>query len=537
MSEALTPDETDVLAQALDDIDSAQEDPDNETKTTDETNEIKSSEVEKEPNTEAKPSPKQETLTVKTDASNIGTTTLTAGNKSPSRSLVRTPSQKTADRFLHDSDHEEEEEKPPEEEPARYPCGECLCFITFLILFTGMAIFSIGNSDHNYTQTSSFRKPLVEVETFYGWNTDHDTVTEKHFNDVSTIADIYHYMRQILIPFLLSNPKKMNGSTAAYVQNSHVLLGGIRLRQIRQEALECTYDGWKDAVCLKEHQITREDQYFWNDNGDNVTYSYIDSSVLLDQRYRGKFDSYPGGGYIQDLPSNLSVAMDIVNHLEAYDWIDAATLFLSVDFNAYNPSVSLHTVVRLTWEMPTSGIFSNDEMKTWKFDRYHGDVSGFVLWFIHVIFFVFVVIISGFTLVDVYRYYSGDNADKLWTSYRVMDVLNLIIFYCLIAMFIHNETYEKSLINLYAFDGAFVSFRRLQALSLVEAYCFAIGGFLLWCKLFKYLSFHPKFKFLFFMLQRGLQDIVMFCMILFVFYLAFAISGFVMFSSDVAAYR
>lgn len=62
-------------------------------------------------------------------------------------------------------------------------------------------------------------------------------------------------------------------------------------------------------------------------------------------------------------------------------------------------------------------------------------------------------------------------------------------------------------------------------------------GLLLWLKMFKYLSFHPKFHFLFLMFWRRILDIVMFAMVLAVFYLVFAISGFLLFNSDVAEFR
>jgi len=261
--------------------------------------------------------------------------------------------------------------------------------------------------------------------------------------------------------------------------------------------------------------------------------------VLLDQRYQGYFNHYPGGGYIQDLPLNYSQSVAIIDFLQDIQWLDAATLMVSVDFNVYNPSDSLHTVARLVWEMPTGGIFSNDEIKTWKFDRYHGEVSGSVLFIVHVVFAMLVVIISGMMAVDIYRHYSAhenEKKKKFWSKWRMLDMLNIVIFYVTMVLLLYNESVQKNRIDL--FDTTqFYSFRRLQALSQLEAYSFAVNGFLLWFKLFRYLGFHPKFRFLFYMMSRGWQDLVMFMVILFVFYLAFAFSGFLIFGSDVLEYR
>ena len=275
----------------------------------------------------------------------------------------------------HEGEEEEEWDDGKTHLAEEFKCMECICYLIFLIIFTGMAVFSIGASDLNYTQTQSIRN-LLYTDEFKGWN----GISEKSFNDISVIDDIYLYLKQILIPFLLTDSDIINNTEIYYVQRKHILLGGIRLRQIRLKPIECddicvdkTLGGgfkcqmeinrFNDTFCYEPdaQDIDRGIVWFTND----TSYEYVDSADLLDQRYQGKFNAYPGGGYIQDLPLDMSDSIEIINILEDIEWIDAATSFVSVDFNMYNPSESLHTTGRLAWEMPTNGIFSNDEIKTW----------------------------------------------------------------------------------------------------------------------------------------------------------------------------
>ena len=70
-----------------------------------------------------------------------------------------------------------------------------------------------------------------------------------------------------------------------------------------------------------------------------------------------------------------------------------------------------------------------------------------------------------------------------------------------------------------------------------ENYINCVNGFLLWLKIFKYMTFSVRVRFLFTMLARSSKDLFIFTIVLFVFYLAFGMAGFLSFSSDVADYR
>ena len=147
--------------------------------------------------------------------------------------------------------------------------------------------------------------------------------------------------------------------TVHYVQNAHVLLGGIRLRQIRLRPQSCSLcadatvlegDIWRsqcegddaaafDTECYEPKDIDRDAVSFYNDSGDVVAvYNYSSGEELKDQAFMGMFFEYPGGGYVEDLPLSLGESTAIVDELEAMQWIDGSTLLVTVDFNTYYPS-------------------------------------------------------------------------------------------------------------------------------------------------------------------------------------------------------
>eukprot|EP01083_Nonionella_stella_P273365 927252_1 len=260
---------------------------------------------------------------------------------------------------------------------SKYSRVECCCFFSFLIVFTTMSVLGRGISDMSFTQTITIRQSLIERDEFVPWNER----GEKSFNDASTIQDIYNYLQEVAIPFLL----KPNDDY--YVQSQQRLLGGIRLKQLRITESKCKRTEFTNCF---ENEYFKGTKYYKDLNNNSIIYKYIDSSKILDQSWRGKYGTYPGGGFIETIPLNYSNALNKISFLRNINWMDGGTRFLAMDFNTFNPSSSLHTVARVAWEMPTGGVFPNDEIKTWKFERYTGG-DGKALAIFHVLFLIWVI--------------------------------------------------------------------------------------------------------------------------------------------------
>eukprot|EP01084_Bolivina_argentea_P084993 153644_1 len=418
---------------------------------------------------------------------------------------------------LHDTT-----EKVDQFRDTHYSRAECCCFFIFLVVFTIMAVLARGISDVSFTQTITIRRSLIEKDEFVPWNTN----GEKLFVDASTIEDIYRWIEQVAIPFLLKPPDYR-------VQGQQALLGGLRLKQIRSAAMDCPKKAFE--TCW-DTEFDKTSVFFEDGNGYNTTYKYIDSAEILDQSWRGKFGQYSGGGFIETLPLNYDDALDTISLLRNISWMDGGTRFLAMDFNTFNPSTGLHTISRLAWEMPSGGVFPNDEIKTWKFDRYAG-TDGSMLAAFHVLFIICVI---GMTLMEVMaceKLGCGCGKNKgYWNSkWKALDTINLFIFYLSIVLYIKNEG-DRSDLDIFSADE-FVSFRQLQYGFTAESYATAINGLLLWIKLFKYLAVNKRLRFLFTMLGRSSTDILMFAIVLGVFVVAFGTAGFLTFNSDVDDFR
>ena len=67
---------------------------------------------------------------------------------------------------------------------------------------------------------------------------------------------------------------------------------------------------------------------------------------MKEESYWGRLAVYGGGGYVQLLPNTSDALLQVLDLLEADEWIDAGTRAVFVDFTAYNPNDNLFYVAR-----------------------------------------------------------------------------------------------------------------------------------------------------------------------------------------------
>ena len=434
-----------------------------------------------------------------------------------------------------------ENENEPEPEPehdnkntnkVKFTPGECIKYTIFLIIFTLVCMLGRSIGENNYYVSDSLSKTLIFQDI------SHDNMIsqgEKDFFAISMIEDIWVYGEQILLPVLLKK---------SYVGEQNILLGGIRFRQIKVKEADCPIPVKEIPKCypkldssneLKDNLTEFTPPIRWNTWEDNhEQFSWV-----------GLINSYDGSGYVIDLSNNYSEAQVQLADLKQKNFIDISTRILFIDFNLYNPNFNLHTTGRLSFEMPaTGGVYTHKEIKTWRLLRYKNS-RGTGLAILEIFCLLFIIL---FTVEEFLEFRSGCNegntfCSKLrygWKKYisnkwHYIDIVNLIFFYGTIILRFYSISFnsDKNLISI----NKYQSLRYHQHLLLLEINLQMINGFLLWIKMFKYLTFNKRIRFLFGMFERTALDIIIFTIALFVFILAFATTAYLSFSSDVKDFR
>lgn len=96
--------------------------------------------------------------------------------------------------------------------------------------------------------------------------------------------------------------------------------------------------------------------------------------------FSGTYGIYPGGGYVADLIGQHGRATQIVNELEALNWIDRYSRGMFIEFSIYNPNVNTFSYIFVSFEISTTGkIVPDFSLKTFRLFSYIGGYGIFVV--------------------------------------------------------------------------------------------------------------------------------------------------------------
>jgi len=406
---------------------------------------------------------------------------------------------------------------------------DCVRYFFFLIMFTVMCMCGRTLDDHNFWISNQFMYSVEEGT--YGDMIDQSRL----FSDLNEVEDIYFYFQQMLMPLLYVNvtynDRELTPEKRNFVLGQNKLLGGIRLTLIRSNVVDCIFDGLPDefAPCYPEYSsgaTNRSDYYV----GDYVM-PYYTASEAQSNSFSGRFMKYQGDGNIYDLNEDPTTAYREFEALWYGGLIKRDARVLFVDFVTLNPNLNLHTVGRLCFELPVDGgVITLSQIKTWRFWKYLGN-RGRILFATEIILTMMVVY---YTWEELGEIYTQGFKEYRKSSWNLVDWANLIFFYLTIFWRISVVLADNpSMVNVDTYE----SYRSFVWSFSMEAYFNMVNGLLLYFKLFKYLNASRKMRLLFNLFYKTAADMFTFVVILCVFYLAYGLGGYLVFSSDVSDFR
>jgi len=264
---------------------------------------------------------------------------------------------------------------------------------------------------------------------------------------------------------------------------------------------------------------------------DDYELPYLSAEEANSVPFSGRYMKYEGDGNIYDLNPDPTTAYTELHELWYGGLIKRDARVLFFDFVTLNPNLNLHTVGRLCFELPVDGgVITYSEIKTWRFWRYLGS-RGKMLFAAELIVTVMVVFYTWQELGEIYTEGFASYKNSRW---NIVDWINLVFFYTTIFWRIRVVFSDiPSLVNVDSYE----SYRCYVNVFSQEAYFNMVNGILLYFKLFKYLNASTKMRLLFNLFYKTAADMFTFIIILCVFYLAYGLGGYLVFSSDVSDFR
>jgi len=409
---------------------------------------------------------------------------------------------------------------------------ELFKYVTWLLAFT-VVIFMGKNSIQQYNLIQFFKTNVIgaaqaptSINTF--WNFVYSNGDQGPAGIIPSISGAL-------------NVGGEQNSTASVFLFGNRMLGKIRLRQVRIQPSDCLpyyLQLQKNARCYTDWSFFMEEVKYskeWNADFDTTNEEYQWKSVsATDELFAvsGLFGTYPGSGYVVDLPENAEDRYAIIDRLTSSFWVDLKTRLVVIDFAYYNANLDLFVTVRVLNEFLASGYVNTIPIvRAMKLNRY--PMKTFMN-FVEVGAQGIVAFMVAYYFVEETRELRQQGFKQYFSVFwNIMDVMNLLIFG--IVFYIRITTSFNINAIFQGSDATTLSSSKLQNLGFwvdIENQLVGMNAVLMFCKILKYLSSHPRFNRVTRTISHSLGDILAFFLIFGVSLFGFALGGVLILGND-----
>ncbi|CAH1781661.1 unnamed protein product, partial [Owenia fusiformis] len=329
-------------------------------------------------------------------------------------------------------------------------------------------------------------------------------------NRVSTVDDIWEYLRNTMVPSLYAE-NMYNGENITHLgiasDLATVVVGVVRLRQQRIEKGTCEVNSFlrkQFSYCTAPFTWTNEDSSnygrYWGPQDvppSQDIWSYQKASKLNTLPLAGEHRTYSGGGYILELTKSRRGSQNALDGAKTDGWVDERTRVIIVEYTTFNPNTNLFSMCTLMFEFLTTGqIGAFYSILTVKLYSQSND-------FVKVmeaceIIFVIILLISTVREVKSVRAHGELKAYFQSDNWKYFELLEILMSYSAIAVFFNRLVIVNDIIAKFhdSKGEGFVSFYPAVFWNYILNYIFAFLMILNVLKLFKMLNFNTRMSML-----------------------------------------
>ncbi|XP_012560622.2 polycystin-2 isoform X1 [Hydra vulgaris] len=358
---------------------------------------------------------------------------------------------------------------------------------------------------------------------------------------ISTIAtsnDFFEYLDKVLLNGLYTE-QYYNGDNIPEIERGYVLfenklLGLPRLRQVRVKNDSClVHPFFKNSVYECYAPYSSGNEFKENIESFNQNGIYHSEAEISGRSFSGQVSTYGGGGYIALLNTTNDDSNSTIQNLMKMRWINRGTRAVFIDFTVYNANINLFCVITLLFEFPaTGGCMASATYRSLKLLRYVTDSDYFVMGceYIFVVFILYYLIEE---LLEIQK-------NKLSYFYDVWSIFDLLVLcigiFCVAFNIYRTISVGKLLQDLLENQDQYANFGFLSEWQTRFNDFAAVGVFISWIKIFKFIKFNKTMSQLQSTLARGAKDIAAFAVIFMLVFLAYAQLGYLLFGCLVQDY-
>ncbi|XP_034140591.1 polycystin-2-like [Drosophila guanche] len=237
---------------------------------------------------------------------------------------------------------------------------------------------------------------------------------------------------------------------------------------------------------------------------------------------------YRTGGYIADLTYERDENLRKINKLKDDNWLDSGSRLCLMEFNLYNENTDIFQSVKLLAEIPpTGGVIPQTHMQTVKQYSFFTDRSLtmtviYIFWYIMVAYYT-IYEINGLRKSGCKMYYKS--------LLNVLDSIVLVLCYLALVYNVWHTFQVQSLTTQAQTHEGYQSIDILCFVNIIYVDMMAILAFLVWIKIFKFISFNKTLVQFTTTLRRCSKDLAGFSLMFGIVFLAYAQLGLLLFGT------
>ena len=309
------------------------------------------------------------------------------------------------------------------------------------------------------------------------------------------------------------------------------------------ELCETEYNTNSSEVCFPPYSERVEENRTYTKNWENkisdeaiTEWSYQSGEKLGTLPIMGRLTTYPGGGYIRQLPRNPIKARELIEKVKKTKWIDQQTRVVILEFTLFNANVQLFTVVELLFEYSNTGfVFPYHLIYTANFYHYQNEFETFVA-LVEILFVIYLFI---FTYAEIKKCCRMNCLEYFSDSWTFVELIILLLAYTTIGLFINRLLVCNHVMDIFE-DDDFDKFANFHTAAFYDAllrYVMATLILLVILKFFKLLRFNVRLSMLAQTLHSAKGKLLAYSFGLFGVAMAFAIFAVLVFGSVLEGYR
>nr|ASU06176.1 polycystic kidney disease 2 protein [Drosophila simulans]ASU06177.1 polycystic kidney disease 2 protein [Drosophila simulans]ASU06180.1 polycystic kidney disease 2 protein [Drosophila simulans]ASU06181.1 polycystic kidney disease 2 protein [Drosophila simulans] len=312
----------------------------------------------------------------------------------------------------------------------------------------------------------------------------------------------------------------------------NLLLGPPRLRQIRVRKESCYVN---DAfiryfnTCYAAYSSGAEDRKAMHKGSPFRTMNDLDSTPIWTV-----LAFYRTGGYTVNLDYDKDTNVKIINDLKDSHWLDRGSRLCLVEFNLFNENTDIFQSIKLIAEIPpTGGVIPQAHLQTVKMYSFFTDRSMlmtviYIFWYIMVIYY---------TIYEITEIRKSGLKIYFFSMLNILDCA--ILLGCYLAL-VYNIWHSFKVMSLTARAHTDVTYQSLDVLcfwNIIYVDMMAILAFLVWIKIFKFISFNKTLVQFTTTLKRCSKDLAGFSLMFGIVFLAYAQLGLLLFGTKHPDFR